>query len=204
MFVIYVQTGREDEVLYQLRQLGYIAYVPKRILKQRRKGVYYQVPQILFTGYVFINHTRILIEDYYKIRSINGVVNFLSYSFPLSETEAEYIKGLCNGGKEIGISKGILIDSSLRITEGFLKQYEHKIVKYSRRQHRATVELTLYGKPHRIVCGIDIETEKEHKEKALVDSLPALCRNGDTMSPGDCPKCGTDAAPAKQSLADIL
>lgn len=181
MFVIYVQTGREDEVLYRLRRLGYNAYVPKRILKQRRKGIYYQIPQVLFTGYVFLNRERILDEDYYKIRSINGVVNFLSCSFPLSETEEKYIKGLCNGGKEIGISKGILVDGKLKITEGFLKQYEHKIVKYSRRQHRATVELTLYGKPHRIVCGIDIETEKEHKEKALVDSLPALCRSADIL-----------------------
>lgn len=177
MFVIYVQTGREDEVLYRLRRLGYSAYVPKRVLKQRRKGVCYQIPQILFTGYVFINRDRILTEDYYKIRSIDGVVNFLSYSFPLSEAEEKYIEGLCNGGEEIGISKGVLADGKLRITEGFLKQYEHKIVEYSRRQHRAIVELTLYGKPHRIVCGIDIETEKQHKETALVDSLPALCRN---------------------------
>lgn len=181
MFVIYVQTRREDEVLYCLRKAGYTAYVPKRILKQRKNGIYYSIPQILFTGYIFIDAEKITADDYYKIRNIKGVGNFLSRTVHLSPTEEEYIKGLCNNGKEIGISKGILIDGSLRITEGFLKQYEHNIVKYSRRQHRATVELTLYGKPHRIVCGIDIETEKEHKEKALVDSLPALCRNANIL-----------------------
>lgn len=177
MFVIYVQTGREDEVVYCLRKNGYTAYVPKRILKQRKNGIYYNIPQILFTGYIFIDAGKITADDYYKIHSINGVGNFLSRTVPLSPTEEEYIKGLCNNGEVIGISKGVLVNGSLRITEGFLKQYEHRIVKYSRRQHRATVELTLYGETHRIVCGIDIETEKQHKEKALVDSLPALCRN---------------------------
>ena len=177
MYVIYVQTGREDEVLYSLRKTGYTAYVPKRILVQRKNGIYHDIQQILFTGYVFIDAEKITADDYYKIRSINGVGNFLSRTVPLSPTEEEYIKGLCNGGEDIAISKGILINGRLRITEGFLKQYEHKIVKYSRRQHRATVELTLYGEPHRIVCGIDIETEKQHKETALVDPLPALCRN---------------------------
>lgn len=180
MFVIYVQTGREDEVLYQLKRSGYTAYVPKRILKQRKKGIYYSIPQILFTGYIFIDKETITAEDYYKIRSINGVGNFLSRSIPLPPTEEEYIKKLCSGGKEIGISKGVLENGKLQITEGFLKEYKHKIIKYSRRQHRATVELTLYGKPYRIVCGIAIEEkehEKQHKETALVDSLPALCRN---------------------------
>lgn len=203
MFVIYVHTGSEDYVRHRLNLLGYSAYVPKMIIIQRRKGIYYQISQILFTGYVFLDMERITAEDYYKIRSISGVGNFLNRTIPLSEAEENYIKDLCSG-EEMGINKGFLIDGKLIITEGHLKRYENRIVKYSRRQHRATVELTLYGKPHRIVCGIDIETEKEHKEKALVDSLPALCRNGDTMSPGDCPKCGTDAAPAKQSLADIL
>ncbi len=176
MFIIYVQTGREDEVLRSLRQLGYTACVPKRILKQRKKGAYCQIQQILFPGYVFLKIDRIFDKDYYKIRSINGVVKFLSSSFPLSETEEEYIRDLCSS-EESSISKGFITDGKLIVTEGFLKRYENRIVKYSRRQHRATVELTLYGKPHRIVCGIDIETEKEHKEKALVDSLPALCRN---------------------------
>lgn len=157
MFVIYVQTGHEDEILYRLKQEGYTAYVPKRILKQRKKGIYYSIPQILFSGYIFIDAEKITADDYYKIRSINGVGNFLSKTIPLSEAEEIYIKRLCNNGRAIRISKGILVNGKLKITKGFLKQFEYRIVKYSRRQHRATVEFTLYGKPHRIVCGIDIE-----------------------------------------------
>lgn len=177
MFVIYVQTGREDEILYRLRKSGYRAYVPKRVLIQRKNGVYRQIPQILFTSYVFLDAEQITAEDYYKICGISGVGNFLSRTVPLSEAEEEYIKELCDGGGEIGISKGMLINGKLIVIDGFLKKYEHKIIRYSRRQHRATVELTLYGEPHQIVCGIDIE--KRHQETALVDPLPALFRNAD-------------------------
>lgn len=95
MFVIYVQTGREDEVLRSLRQLGYTAYVPKRILKQRKKGIYYQIQQILFTSYVFLDSGEIIAEDYYKIRLVNGVGNFLNRTIPISEAEEEYIRDLC-------------------------------------------------------------------------------------------------------------
>lgn len=176
MYVIYVVSGREDDIVRHLRKMGYAVYVPKRILKQRKNGVYYRIPQILFPCYVFIDAKKISPEAYYKIRSVNGVGYFLNTNIPLPKSEAEYIKDLCRNG-EIGISKGILINGKLKITDGFLKRYEDRIIKYSKRQHRATVELTLYGKPHRIVCGVDIEVEKKHKETALVDTLPALCRN---------------------------
>ena len=180
MFVIYAAAGRETEIMLQLRKNGYMAFVPKEVIKQRKNGIYHCIPRILFPSYIFIDVKKISPEAYYKIRSVNGVGYFLNTEIPLPQAEAEYIKDLCTDGV-IGISKGYLKDSKLIITEGFLKQHENRIVKYSKRQHRATVELTLYGKPHRIVCGIDIEVpEKKHKETALVDSLPALCRNVDT------------------------
>lgn len=180
MYVIYVMLGREDDIMRHLRETGYAAYVPKRILIQRKNGVYYSIPQILFPSYVFIDVKKISPEAYYKIRSVNGVGYFLSRDDPLPEAEAAYIKELCENN-EIGISKGFLKNGKLIITEGFLKRHENRIISYSRRQRRATVELTLYGKPHRIVCGVEIE--KEHKETALVDSLPALCRNVDIKKP---------------------
>ncbi|MCM1055879.1 MAG: hypothetical protein NC394_10210 [Bacteroides sp.] len=176
MFVIYAVQGREDNVMRHLRENGYNAYVPKRRLKQRKNGIFYSVPQILFPSYVFIDAEKLSPEAYYKIKSTSGVGYFLNAELPMLSSEASYIKDLCQD-EEIGISKGVLVNGKLKITEGFLKRYEDRIIRYDRRQHRATVELTLYGKPHRIVCGIDIE--KKHEETALVDTLPALCRNAD-------------------------
>ncbi len=176
MYVIYVVCGREDNIIRHLRESGYTAYAPKTVIIQRKNGVCYHIPQLLFPGYIFIDVKKISPDAYYKIRGLNGVGYFLNRDDPLPEAEAAYIKELCKDG-EIGISKGFLDNGRLVITEGFLKRHENRIVKYSRRQHRATVELTLYGKPHRIVCGVEIK--KKHEEKALVDSLPALCRSVD-------------------------
>ena len=157
MYVLYVMGGKELDVVRDLNRCGYTAYAPRRQILQRKNGVYYNISQILFNGYVFVKADKITPEDYYTIKKINNVGNFLNRNLPLSGTEEEYIRGLCNNGKDIGISKGILQNGKLKITEGFLKRYEHKIIKYSRRQRRATVELTIYGKPYRIVCGVDIE-----------------------------------------------
>ena len=159
MYVIYVVCGREDDIIRHLRKTGYTAYAPKTVIIQRKNGIYYHIPQILFPSYVFIDVKKISPEAYYKIRGLNGVGYFLNRDDPLPEAEAAYIKELCKDG-EIGISKGFLDNGRLVITEGFLKRHENRIVKYSRRQHRATVELTLYGKPHRIVCGVEIK--KKH------------------------------------------
>lgn len=157
MYVLYVMGGKEMEIVRALKLRGYTAYAPRELITERRKRAYYHVPRIMFPGYVFLKRDKITAKDYYAICEISGVGNFLNRNIPLSATEEEYIKDLCNNGRDIGISKGILQNGTLRITEGFLKRYEHKIIKYNRRQHRATVELTIYGKPYRIVCGIDIE-----------------------------------------------
>ena len=75
----------------------------------------------------------------------------------LQTTEEEYIRRICNDGADIDISKGYIENGVLKIKSGFLKQLEHKIVRYSKRQHRATVEVTLHGVPHKVVCGVDID-----------------------------------------------
>ncbi len=158
IYVITVIGGRELDIAATLRKTGYEAYVP-RMLKRYRKGKELQyIAEVMFNGYVFINIPYGLNpEDYYKIKNINAVGNFLSRNICLSDTESEYIKNLCNKGEIIGVSKGILDNGFLKITDGWLKNLEHKIVSWSVRQHKATVEITIYGKPHKVVCSIDIE-----------------------------------------------
>lgn len=158
IYVITVIIGKELDTAATIRKMGYEAYVP-RMLKRYRKGknVHY-IAQVMFDGYVFVNIPYGLnATDYYKIKDINYVGNFLSRNICLSNAESEYIIALCNKGEIIGVSKGILENNALRITEGWLKGFEHRIVSWSVRQHKATVELTIYGNPHRVVCSVDIE-----------------------------------------------
>lgn len=157
--MIYVLTtiaGRELEAAAALRQSGYTVYAP-RAIRRRRSGTQSSfTAEILFARYLFLDVQALTAEDYYKIRNTKAVGNFLSRTSCLSETEAEYIRLLHNRGETIGISRGRIEDGRLRIESGWLKRFEDHIVRWSVRQHKAVAEITLYGKPHRITCTVDI------------------------------------------------
>lgn len=157
--MIYVLTtiaGRELETASALRKSGYTVYAP-RAIRRRRSGTQSSfTAEILFAGYLFLDVQALSSEDYYKIRNTKAVGNFLSRTSCLSETEAEYIRLLHNRGETIGISRGRIEDGRLRIESGWLKRFESHIVRWSVRQHKAVAEITLYGKPHRITCTVDI------------------------------------------------
>lgn len=158
IYVITVIGGKELDTAAILQKMGYEAYVPRMLKRYRKKKEIHYIAQVMFDGYVFINIPfGIGAEDYYKIKGIHTVGNFLSRNICLSDTESEYIRTLCNRGEVIGVSIGVLENGILKITAGWLKNLEHKIVSWSVRQHKATVELTIYGKPHKVVCSVDIE-----------------------------------------------
>lgn len=159
IYVLYVKGGSEVEAASELRRIGYTAYAPRQIIRYRVKGTVYNVSEVIFGGYVFIElPDGVHPEDYYRIVKVDGVGKFVNRTSCLSPEEEEYIKTLYNNGDTIQIGHGKLIDGGLVIDDGcWLKQFESRIVKYSKRQHRVTVELTLYEKPYRMVCSCDID-----------------------------------------------
>lgn len=158
IYVITCASGKELDAVGALKQLGYTAYAPRAIRRRRHADRTDFYAEILFDGYVFLeNEHELTADEYYEIRNIRTVGNFLSRTTCLSETETEYIKTLYNNGEEIGISKGRLENGQLKIESGWCKRFENHIVRWSVRQHKAVVEVTLYGKPHRITCTVDIK-----------------------------------------------
>ncbi len=159
--MIYVLTalcGQEAETAAVLHKKGYKAYAPRAVRRKRHIGAADFIAETLFSGYIFIELEHPLTAgEYYDICSVKTVGKFLSRSSCLSDTEAEYIRTVYNNGETIGISKGIAENGRLRITSGWCKKFENHIVRWSARQHKAVVEVTLYGKPHRITCTVDIE-----------------------------------------------
>ncbi|MBP1544337.1 MAG: hypothetical protein J6A16_09595 [Oscillospiraceae bacterium] len=156
MFVLYCQCGREAYVVEQLRQEGITAYSPKKLVTERRRGMWCSREDTLFDGYVFIDRTELTADLYYTAKSCIGAIRFVSRS-QLSDTEEEYIRTLCNSGECIGISRGYIKDGALHITEGFLRALEHKIVKYNRRGRRATADVTMYGMHYRVTLTVEFD-----------------------------------------------
>ena len=155
--VLYAKPGEEQAIMHSLQEIGYKSYVPRELHYYRKGGKWHHEIRPLFDGYVFVELDSLSAEDYYRIRAVHGVGNFVSKTTCLSCTEEEYILGLCRNKDWLKASHGHIDNGFLKIDSGYLKDYEHKIVKFSKRQHKAVIELTLYGEPHRITCAVDID-----------------------------------------------
>lgn len=157
IYVVTTISTKELDAAAMLRRSGYEAYVPRAMRRVRKGKECYYTAEVMFDGYVFVSLPgELTADDYYKIRSVKLIGNFLSKRAALSDEESEYVRMLCNNGQNVGVSSGYVKGGKLYITDGWLKQFEDKIVRWSVRQHKATVELTLHGEPHRITCTVDI------------------------------------------------
>ena len=114
IYVIYVQSGSETAVMYSMRELGYTAYVPRELYKYRKKGVWHEEIKPLFDSYIFFQTDRLTADDYYTIRKIHGVGNFVSKTTCLSCTEERiYHRRLCRpipiySSQQTHIKNGVL------------------------------------------------------------------------------------------------
>lgn len=156
MFVIYCQCGRELSVTEQLAAAEITAYAPRRIVPEQKRGLWVQREILLFDGYVFLDAKELTVEIWQTVKHCYGTIRFASRS-QLSPTEEEYIRVLCNGGKGLGISRGYVSDGALHITDGFLKRFEHRIIKFNRRGKRATADITIYGRHYDVTLGCEFD-----------------------------------------------
>ncbi len=155
MYVIYCQSGKEMSVVRQLAGKNITAYAPRRLVQERRRGKWVQREILLFSGYVFLD-SELTADIWQAVKFCYGTLKLLSAS-QLSQTEEEYIRFLCNGGCPLGISLGYVSEGVLHITDGFLKRFEHRIIRFNRRGKRAVADVTIYGRHYEIILGCEIE-----------------------------------------------
>lgn len=156
MYVIYCQGGRELSVVRQLADKGLTAYAPRRMVLERRHRVWIRQEILLFGGYVFLDCEELTAEVWQTVKNCCGTLRILSRS-QLSDTEEEYIRFLCNDGHALGISQGYISGGALHITDGFLRHFEHRIIRYNKRGKRATADVTIYGKHYEITLGCEFD-----------------------------------------------
>ena len=146
-YILYVNTGREFDVLKALERKGISAKVPVENRVIRSKGKWITKKYVIFKGYVFVNlEYNWLI--YYEISKINGVIKLLgggNSPVPLSDTEVERL---------IESTKLLAEPSTLRFSEngyevlnGILLTFKDCIKSIDRHAHRAVIETNIAGKP---------------------------------------------------------
>lgn len=169
-YVIQVRTDKEMEIAESLKEQGIRALVPRENRLIRSGGSWTQKVYVLFSGYVFLD-MRYSAETYYKVKRVPGVVQFLGDArspSTLSYLEAEWIRLLA--GKDNAPIEPATVqirdDGSVRILDGVLLYFENRMLKYDKRNRKATFEITVCGEKKEVQLSIRLDTEKESTIKS--------------------------------------
>lgn len=141
-YVLQAHTGKEQDIVSALRELGFEAFTPSRIMLELRGKTFKEVERLMLTGYIFVS-LQMSVRAYTAIRNVSGVMCFLGATMPetVPPDEMERMLILGNGGEPWGISEG----DADKVTKGPLKGREDWITKVDARRYRATVAITVLG-----------------------------------------------------------
>jgi transcriptional antiterminator NusG len=157
-YVLHVRTGMETDIKNELSRKGYGAAAPMETVLERKGDKWVPKLKKLLPGYVFVK-LQLTDEDYYVVRNIPGVIQFLGVGSPeaIREDEEEYVIWLYNEDEPLGISTVQLEEGgAATVLSGPLKGHEGTILRINRRQRRATVAVSFHGYPRPISLSIDI------------------------------------------------
>jgi transcriptional antiterminator NusG len=156
VYVLQVRPGFEESAAKAIRELGFNAMCPSKMMHIRKEGLWHIKKRLVFTQYIFVE-CELNDEVYYKIRSVDGTKRFLGYGSPqkLPEDEAMYIRILDNNGKPIEASRVYTTTAGAKmVLSGVLRNYTDNITYLDLRQRRANVELDLLGVKHKITLPV--------------------------------------------------
>ena len=156
-YVLYVNTGRELDVMKSLQRKGISALVPLENRVIRSKGKWITRKYVIFKGYVFVNiEYNWLI--YYEIAKINGVIRLLGGGHspePLSKNEVERLIESTKLFAEPSTVR--LFDGGYEILNGILLTFKDCIKSLNRHAHRTVIETNIAGKPTRFTLSFMTE-----------------------------------------------
>lgn len=157
-YALFVPTGQEEKTQTAIENTfeDIKTLIPKRELKERRAGKWNIVKRKLFPGYVILNG-NISVEDYYKIKSLPVITNFLKDEDGLLEINKRELRflNILIRDENIGISTAYKEDEKIKIIDGPLAGLEANIEKIDARKGRANLKLEFLGETRIVQLGID-------------------------------------------------
>lgn len=153
-YALFVKTGKEECVKERINYKfsdkdNYKSFIPKRLIKERKAGVWRYVSRNLFPGYVFFGG-MIGSTEYNTLKEIPDLYMVLkdkSTLYEIKEHEIERLLKFTNGGDTIGLSTGYVQGEKIIITDGPLVGFEALIESVDKRKSRARVRMDFMGHP---------------------------------------------------------
>ena len=156
IYTLQVKPKSEIDVMKSIESLGYTAYVPREERQIRKRGKWHSQINMIFAGYVFIDTDFITNHLYYQLRKIDGFIRVLGEPSPLSPTESEQIRWLCNNGQIITQSHYIIDENKkIKFLDGAVMNLQHLIVDIKLRQKRVKLRITVEGKSFLVTLPVE-------------------------------------------------
>ena len=171
-YVIQVKTGYEDRTIEAIdRQLGgkdgFDVFSPYRLINRKYRGVWKEVKERCFPGYVFVetDTPKDLFFDLYWVPEFTKLLGRepLTYNFvPLNPDEARMVDILYseNNDRITTISDIVVKEGQIvRILNGPLQGMKSRIKKVNLHKRSVTVEFMMCGRLVSTEVGINIITD---------------------------------------------
>jgi transcriptional antiterminator NusG len=158
-YVAFVLTGREDIVRRLLERYfpEVTVLIPRRSLRERRRGKWKMVEKTVFPGYVFFR-CDLSNKLYFFIRRVNRVIRILEQErLPqqVYEHEMQVILKLTKGQDLIPLSRVHDVDGKVVVASGPLAGCEGMIVGADRRKGRVKIRIMVGGEPKIVDVGAE-------------------------------------------------
>lgn len=148
---VFVMTGDEDtvkqKIAYAFNGTEIKAVVPKRLIKERKNGIWKEKFKPLFPGYILLQG-QFDTGKYYTLRTIPGIVRILKDNkglYRIYPDEIDIINRLMCNGELIGTSTVLRNGDKIIISDGPLLGMEGLIISINGRKGRARIKLSILG-----------------------------------------------------------
>lgn len=171
-YVIQVKTGKEQKAIDDIRKQsgfdsGIEVFAPTRKVMRKYGGVYKEVTERCFPGYLFVDtkDAKALFFDLYWVPDYTRLLGRegLTYNFcPLNEEESRMVDILYNANKEhvTEISNIEVVEGDkIRVLDGPLRDVQAKVKKVDLHKRTVLVEITLFNRSMEAKLGINIITK---------------------------------------------
>ena len=177
-YVMQVVSGQENRTVLMLERIVSAknlqhCFVPTRRLKKKFHGIWNEVEEKLFPGYVFLvaDQPRLLYEELKTVPALTKILGKCGeYFTPLPEKDVEML-GRMVADKEfkenekrefsVGISQVMIRDENqLKVLSGPLRNMEGQIKKVNLHKRIAEVEMEFMGSKRLVYMGFEITEEK--------------------------------------------
>ncbi|HZK26164.1 MAG TPA: antiterminator LoaP [Thermoclostridium sp.] len=165
-YAVFVKTGEEDKVKERLDYRfggSLVVVVPKKVIKERRSGKWYQRVRNLFPSYLFI-YGIIDEHNYKQLWDVPGLFKLLCTDrepVPIPRQEIEVFASLFDDEGTIQESDIFMEGDEITIISGPLTSLQGKVLRVDKRKGRARVLLDFLGEARVIDLGVNIIESKK-------------------------------------------